>query len=143
MKTLTTANSSLMLQVDGLYPVPQKIEGYSTDDAFSSDEVTPAEVQMGVDGKLSAGYTPYPVPLKITLQADSPSMQIFDNLIAAQDASKEVYAINGVILLQGTGDKFALTKGFLTKFSPIADSKKVLQPRSFEITFESRTKSPV
>lgn len=142
-KTLTSANSSLMVQISGLYPIPQKIEGFATDDAFSSEDVTTAETQMGVDGKLSSGYTPYPVPFKLVLQADSPSMSIFDNLIAAQDAVNEVMRVDATILLQGNGDKYALTKGTLTKFTPMPDNKKILQPRTFEITFESRTKSPV
>jgi hypothetical protein len=143
MKTLTTANSSLFLQITGLYPIPQKIEGFAMDEAFATDDVTTAETQMGVDGRLSSGYTPYPVSLKIVLQADSPSMSIFDNLIAAQDAANEVYRIDASALLQGTGDKYAFIKGTLTKFTPMSESKKILQPRTFEFVFESKTKSPV
>lgn len=141
-KTLTTANSALTLQIVGLYPVPQIIEGYSTDESFMAEDVTTGEAQMGVDGKLSAGFIPYPTVFKVTLQADSPSMAIFDNVLAAQQASRELYVFNGTILLQGNGDKYAMSRGFLLKASPMAGSKKILQPRSFEITFENCSKAP-
>jgi hypothetical protein len=142
MKTLTTANSAFSLQIAGLYPVPQSIQGYATDDSFSTDDVNPVETMMGVDGKLSGGFTPYPTKLKISLQADSDSNAIFDNWLAAQSASKEAYVANGIIILQGTNDKYVFTKGFLTSASPMSSSKKVLQPRHYEITFEACSKAP-
>ena len=54
MATLTTANSVFMLGVANLYNVPVKIEGYTTDDSFMAEDVTNAEVMMGLDGKMSA-----------------------------------------------------------------------------------------
>ena len=63
MATLTSANSAFSLQIANLYPVPQSIQGYAADDAFAVDDVEPVETVMGVDGKLSGGYTPYPIKL--------------------------------------------------------------------------------
>lgn len=143
MSTLTTANSAFALQIAGLYPIAQSIQGYATDDSFAADDIEPAEVMMGVDGHLSGGYTPVPKKLNVTLQADSASNAIFDNWISAQDAAKEIYIANAIISLAGTGDKYAFTRGILTSASPMAGSKKVLQPRKFVITFESCSKSPV
>lgn len=142
-KTLTTANSALALQVEGLYPVPQQIQGYATDDSFSAGDVTVGEAQMGVDGKLSAGYTPYTTPLTIVLQADSASNDVFDNILAAQAAQRELFVCNATIFIQGTGDKYALTRGFMLTASPMPSSKKILQPRTFVITFEKCSKAPV
>lgn len=142
MATLTTANSALALQIAGLYPVPQNIQGYAADDAFMADDVDPVEVQMGVDGHLSGGYTPYPTKLNIALQADSASNAIFDNWLAAQVAAKEVYIANATIIIQGTGEKYAFTRGFVTSATPMSGSKKILQPRKFVITFEQCTKAP-
>jgi hypothetical protein len=142
VSTLTTANSALALQSAGLYPIPQSIQGYATDDAFAVDDVEPVETMMGVDGKLSGGYVPYPTKLHITLQADSASNAIFDNWLSAQVAAKELYIANATILLQGTGEKFVFTRGFLTAAAPMSSSKKILQPRKFVITFEQCTKAP-
>ncbi len=60
MATLTSANSVLMLTVGGVFSVPQKIEGYASDSAFTFDAAKPAQVTMGVDGRMSAGYVPVP-----------------------------------------------------------------------------------
>lgn len=141
--TLTNANSVLMLAVAGIFPVPQQLQGFSTDDMFSSPDVAPAEVVMGVDGKLSAGYTPYPTVMDITLQADSPSCSLFDTWKTAQDTAREVFFADMTIVLPGTGQKFAATHGALTSASPMPSGKKVLQPRKWQITFEHVTPSPV
>lgn len=143
MSTLTTANSAISLMVRGLFPTPQKLQGYATDDSFAAEDVTPGEVQMGVDGQLSAGYVPYATALTFTLQADSPSIAMFDAVLEAQKAQKEMFIFDGTIILQGTGQKYAMTKGFLTSATPMSSGKKVLQPRKFTITFENVSPAPV
>ena len=143
MSTLTTANSILLLTVAGLYPTPLPIQGYATDDAFATEEVENAETMMGVDGNLSAGFTPYPVPLHINLQADSLSMDIFDAWIGAEQIARDKYVAGATILIQGTGSLYTFKRGFLTRFAPMPEAKKVLQPRRFTITFEQLTKGPV
>ncbi len=142
MATLTTANSALAIAVRGLFPVPQNIEGYATDDSFSVEDVNPVEVMIGVDGKLSAGFTPYLTVMTIMLQADSVSVAMFDSMLAAQAANKELFYMDGVLIVQGTGKKYAMTKGVLSTATPAETGKKVLQPRKYTITWESMTKAP-
>lgn len=137
MSTLTSANSALSLQITDLYPVPQAIQGYATDDMFSVADIATAEVLMGVDGKLSGGYTPVPKVFEIGLQADSPSNEIFEIWMNAQDAKTDLYIANATILLRSTGRSYALTRGILTMASPMPAAKKILQLRKFQITFES------
>lgn len=143
MSTLTTANSAVSLIVRGLFPVPQQLQGYATDDSFATEDVQPMEVQMGVDGKLSAGYVPYATPITFTFQADSPSTAMFDVVLEAQKAQKEGFIFDGTIVLQGTSEKYACTKGYLTSATPMSSAKKMLQPRKFTITFENVSKAPV
>jgi len=143
MATLTTANSAVSVVVRGLFPVPQHLQGYATDDSFATEDVNPMEVQMGVDGQLSGGFVPYATPITFTLQADSPSIAMFDTVLEAQKASKEGFIFDATILIQGTGDKYACTKGFLTTATPMSTAKKTLQPRKFTLTFQDVTKAPV
>lgn len=143
MSTLTTANSAASLVVRGLFPVPQHLQGYATDDSFATEDVQPMEVQMGVDGQLSAGFVPYPTAITFTLQADSPSTDMFDTVLEAQKAQKEGFIFDGTIIIQGTGAKYAMTKGFLTSATPMSTAKKMLQPRKFTITFQDVSKAPV
>ena len=143
MATLTSANSVLMLGVANLFNIPVKIEGYATDDMFSIADADSGEIMMGCDGKLSAGFTPYPKVMDITLQADSASNNVFDAIIAAESTSREKYELNGTILLPGTGRLYALTRGFIGKISPMPGAKKTLQSRKFEITFQDISVAPV
>lgn len=143
MKTLTNANSAFSLAVRGLFPVPQALQGYATDDSFAVDDVQPGEVMMGVDGKLSAGYVPYATMITWTFQADSDSVDMFDEVLEAQKANKEMFIFDGTGIIQGTGAKYAMTKGYLTSATPMSTGKKVLQPRKFTITFEACSKAPV
>ena len=90
MATITSANSVLTLAVNGLFPVPQVIQGYAVDDAFEGEAVQQAEILMGVDGVLSAGKVFVPYKMTIHLQADSPSIFLFDAWRNAQDAAVDV-----------------------------------------------------
>jgi hypothetical protein len=135
--TITSANSVMTLVVAGLFPSPVQIQGYAMDEAFATEAFDLAEVQMGVDGRMTAGYTPNPTKMTITLQADSPSKDIFTTLIQATKTAREVFYVSGSIALPSTGEAFTLTRGILTNTQQLPDAKKVLQPMKFVITWES------
>ncbi len=137
MATLSTANSILALSVQSIFPIPVKIQGFAVDDSFSVDEVENAEIMMGVDKRLSAGFIPYAVNLDIQLMADSPSNSFFDTWIQQEYTVSDKYVASGTILLQGNGALYTFTRGFLSKFAPVTSAKKILQPRKYTITFES------
>lgn len=139
--TITSANSVFTIVVPGLFPAPVQLRGYSSDKAFTTEAVDLAEVQMGVDGRMTAGFTPNPVKQTITLQADSPSKDIFTALIQAMKTAREVYFVSGSISLPSTGESFTLTRGILTNAKQIPDAQKVLQPMDFVITWESVSRS--
>lgn len=143
MSTLTTANSAVTVVVRGLFPVPQHLQGYATDDSFATEDVNPMEVQMGVDGQLSAGFVPYSTAITFTFQADSPSIAMFDTVLEAQKSQKEGFIFDATIIIQGTGEKYACTKGFMTTATPMSTAKKMLQPRKFTLTFQDVSKAPV
>jgi hypothetical protein len=92
---------------------------------------------MGVDGRMTAGYTPNPVRQTISLQADSPSKQIFTAIANAMKAAREVFYISGTIDLPSTGESFVCTRGILQAVKPLPDAGKVLQPMDFMIVWES------
>jgi len=139
--TITSANSVFTLVVAGLFPAPVQLKGYASDKAFTTEAVDLAEVQMGVDGRMTAGFVPNPVKQTITLQADSPSKDIFTAMIQAMKTAREVFYISGSIALPSTGEAFTLTRGILTNAKQIPDAQKVLQPVDYVITWESVNRS--
>lgn len=142
MSTLTSANSVLALSIAGLYPVPQIIQGYATDDAFAFPDVKSAETMMGVDGFLSGGYTPYPTIQEISLQADSVSNLIFDTWLSAQNTAREIYIANATIIYPSLSSIFTFTRGIMTSNSPLPTAKAILQPRRYQITWQNVSRAP-
>lgn len=136
-RTLTSANSSLIIAIPDVFPVPLPVEGYATDDAFAVEQFTTAEAVMGVDGKMSAGYMPAIKPLTITLQADSPSLEIFDAWIGAMESAREVFYAEVTIVIPSIDKTYNLRKGALTNAMKLPPAKKTLQPVPYVIAFES------
>ena len=139
MGTITSANSVFTLSIPDVFPSPVQLEGYAVDDAFDTENVDTAEAQIGVDGRLSAGFTPYLVKQTIHLQADSDSLDVFENWRGAMSAATEVLFASCTILLPSTGRVYVGTKGVLTKAKPLPDAKKVLGPQAYEVTWETLT----
>ena len=135
--TITSANSIFTIVVPGMFPVPVQLQGYATDKAFATDPFDIAEVNMGVDGRMTAGYTPMPIKQTISLQADSPSKSIFNLLIQTMKTVKTVFYMSGTIVLPSTGESYTLTRGILTQAKQMPDAQKVLQAMDYVITWES------
>ena len=135
-RTLTAANSIITLTVAGLFDVPQQLQGFAADDIFDIDQVDSAEVVMGVDGKLSAGWIPKEIKQSFSLQADSASTDFFEGWYTAQQSARELYIAGAVIWLPATGRKYTMTRGFLTNYSASPNAKRILQPRKFMVTWQ-------
>ena len=143
MADITSANAVLILAVPLILPVVTQIQGFSTDDIFDTEDVTPIETRMGVDGTLSAGFVFTEKPMTITLMAGSPSTAFFDQWMLGMQANIAVAPAHGNITLTSINQSYVLANGFLTRFKPISDGRKVLEPRKFRITWQSITPLPV
>ena len=138
-RTITSANSVFALAIAGLFNAPVILDGYAADSAFGVDSVASAETHMGVDGKMSAGKILNATKMKVHFEADSLSVDIFDQWSSAQNAQREIYFANATITLPGVGKSYTLTKGVLTTYKPFPDAAKTLKSVEYEITWESVT----
>lgn len=142
--TLSIAPPAFAPQVSAtLFAAPATLQGYAADDAFATEPLNSVEVLMGVDGILSAGFVYVPVRQTVVLQGDSVSNDLFDLWWNAMQTTKDVYFAQGVIVLTTLQKKYALLNGTLTTYQPIADVKKLLQPRRHGITWQAVTVGPV
>jgi len=136
-QTITSANSKFTLVVAALGLGPYTLQGYSADTAFAADPVDIAETQMGVDGNMSAGYTPYISPIQITMQADSPSIPEFiDPWAGGMKIAREVAFANAVIDIPGNGKSYICTKGVLKRLTPLPPHGKVQGSCVYTIDFQ-------
>ena len=139
--TITSANSVVTLSVAGLFPNPQQLQGFAAERAWESDSIEMAEIQMGVDGRMTAGRIFNPVPQNFSLQADSPSQAIFDAMVSAMESTREIFYISGTIDLPSTGNSYIGTRGVLRNVKKIPDAGRVLQAMTFTIVWQSLTKT--
>lgn len=142
MASLTGVNSIIQISVANLFPVPQQLQQFSAENIFETDEIETAETSMGVDGKLSAGLIYVEIPQSYNLQANSPSVLVFDQIYQAQIAAQDVYPINASITLPSLGVTYTMTNGFLKKYPPTANVAKIAQPRKFTIVWERVSSAP-
>lgn len=146
MSTITSASVSFILsaRIASIFPSgPFAVEGFATDDAVTAETVDAGEARMGVDGRASFAYVPRLVKQSIKLQADSPSIALFQTLIAAQDTLREVVILDGVLTYKATNRSYALVKGALTRMTPHEPSKRTLEAVDYEITWETVQPAPV
>ncbi|NTU49334.1 MAG: hypothetical protein HGA87_00300 [Desulfobulbaceae bacterium] len=133
---INSSNSVIILTIPGLYTGVQ-IQGFSTDNIFSSEDVEMAEIMMGADGKLSAAFVPNPTPMVITLQADSPSNEVFDFWARQQKTNRTLYKATMIVTISSISKSYVCSNGFFQKSKVMPDAAKVLQPRPYTIVFES------
>jgi hypothetical protein len=137
MASITSANAVYLLSINALYNTAQQLQGFSADEIYATDPLESAEVLMGVDGILSAGFVYVPVKQMVSLQADSASNNIFENWWTSQQQIKDVYFATGIITLPSISKQFTLTQGVLSTFPPTPDAGKTLKPRKYGITWQS------
>ena len=137
MTTLTVANIAFTISVPDVFPVPFPVQGFSQDDVVEFPEVKPTEVLMGVDRRKSSGYVAHLIPLRITLQADSPSIFFFERWWQTLDQVTDDLPASASIISQSLGKAWAFSNGTLTSYPPGPQGKKLFQPQRFELMFES------
>ncbi len=142
MATLTSANAQLAIAVAGIFSAPQLIQGFAMDDAFTSEAIEQAEVQIGVDGEMSAAKVWVPYPITIHLMASSPSLRVFETWRQQQDANADVFVARGTIVIPSIAMTYDLVRGYLTKATPFPGAKKILEASQYEITWNRIVSSP-
>lgn len=143
MPSITSANAVITMSIAGLFAAPQQLQGFAADDIFSTDAIDASEVSMGMDGILSAGYVPAAISQNFMLQANSVSVDMFDQWYLAQRQIRDVFFAQGTIVLSSISAKYALVNGVLRNYPPIADAARTLRPRRFTIVWESVTTQPL
>lgn len=143
MGTITSANSSFVLTVPDVFPLPQILQGYAADDAFTQEAFDLTETRMGVDGILSGGYTPTPKRITVMLQPDSIALAVFLNWKAAIEAAKETFIGTGNILYPSISLGFTLGTVFFKNSQGLPSAKKVLEPFPAVLEYQDLTSFPI
>lgn len=142
-RTITSADSSFAISSADFALAATLLQGYAADASFAMGAQQTVEASLGVDGKTSFGWVPRNYEQTITLQADSPSIDIINGIVLAQDAARAVYRLNAAITLPGQGKSYILSNGAITQHQAMPDAARTLQPQTFTITWSSVKEVPL
>lgn len=135
-RNITSANATIVMTVEELFPSGFQLEQFSTDLALSQGDDTLAETRMGVDGQMVAGFIPSILAVTISLEPSSPSMEQMNTLYKAMKTNMRVYEISLVVDIPSLGKSYTYSGGVLKTGRLVPDIKKVLDPVSYGIDFE-------
>lgn len=125
--TLTVANSSIVLTVEGLYPNGVPLTGYAADNVFEAAAVENGEFSMGIDGNYSAGYVFNPIPFTLTFQADSPSVQVLQEIWQREQSIRDKLRTGLTVALPSANLRYVLRNGFMQSYQA-PSGQRILQP---------------
>ncbi len=140
---ITSANAVLLLSIPLLLPTPIQLQGFAADDIYDSDDIDAADTVMGADGKLSGGVVLAMVAQNIRFQADSPSIPTIDALYQSQRAAVAIFGLQMNVTLTSVGTSYQCFNGILRRWKLLPDAKRILQPRTARIEWESIIPTPV
>lgn len=143
MGTITSANSSFVLSVPGVFVVPQVIQGYAADDAFTQEAFDLVETRMGVDAILSGGFIPSPKRITVMLQPDSIALATFLQWKAAMEAAVEAFPGSAQIAYPSISLGFALGTVFFKNSQGMPSAKKVIEPFPAILEYATLVASPI
>ena len=123
--TITSANAVLMLRCKGVYDNFIKLQGFQADNAWGFGDANIGESRMGVDGKQSIGYTPHEVEWTLFLEANSPSVDIMENIRKDFNANMESRLIDIVVEVPSVKKRFKAS-GALIKLTGGISGEKLL-----------------
>lgn len=136
-RDITSADVAATMTIETLYPSGFLLQQFSADQALIADAVQELESRMSLDGKLSAGYTPVPKTVNITLEPNSPSVPYLATLMQSQRSSKRPFEVSLTVFIRATGVTRYFNHGFLQSGTPMSGIGKTLQPMTFSFVFES------
>lgn len=139
---ITSADATILMIVEGLFPVGFQLEKFAADGAWSVENRQVAETRMGVDGQMAAGWVPQIKQVTFTLEADSPSLPFLEQIIANQEQKRTLYPISLLITIPSIGKIYSYTKGVFHDVSDVSAGEQVLGTREFTLNFEKMDTLP-
>lgn len=132
---ITSANATVLIQVEGIIPVPTQLHHFSTDGIAQAGTFTVAEARMGVDGYLAAGQTPKPAELTITLEANTPSERLLDSISKAMQREQTIFNVTITIRVPALKSTFVYTDGVLIDCPSMNNLGTTIDKTAWKFTF--------
>lgn len=137
MADITSANSIIVLSCEDLYPTGVQLQNFSADQSISEGDEEIASTRMGVDGHMAAGWIPAVKNVTISIEANSPSVDVFDIIYKASQTNRKTYRLTLSVSIPATGKSLTYRNGVLKNWKLLPDHKQVLDPINAVMDFEA------
>ena len=141
--SITSANTTFTITIAGLFSAPQQIQQYKVEDAFDSEAVNNGEIVKGVDNFIAAGWLPTLPKLNVSLMANSPSNDIFDQWFQEEQQQMNKLIGQGIITVPGISTQYTLINAYLSDFMHVPGAKKTMEGRKFSLILDDISYSPI
>lgn len=135
-KDITSATAKIKL-ISAVTPAGVNFEQYSADNAWGKEVAKVIESRMGVDGKISFGYTPAVRSASFTFQPNSPTLDALQRIVSTQNTAMKPIVCQLVISLGSVDKSFMLNNACITNGDLLPAGAKVLEPVEVNIEYES------
>lgn len=137
MNDITSANSVIVLTCDDLYPAGVQIQNFSADQSITQDDAEIAATEMGVDGAMAAGWIPSIKSVTLSIQASSPSCEVFDTIYKAAQTNRSLYRLGMTVSIPSTGKTVTYKGGVLKNWKLLPDHNQTLGAINAVMDFET------
>jgi hypothetical protein len=134
---ITSANSTLILTVNTLFPAGLALQMFSVDQGINMEEVVVADTRMSLDGHMVAGYIPSVKTVQIGLEPASPSYEALCQLYRLTEQRRGFYECSMVLTLPDLngGAIFSWSKGVLIGGTILPPVQQLLNPTTWTFRF--------
>lgn len=132
---ITSANATLVLTVEEVFPSGVKLEQFATDQSWSMNESTIAVTRMGVDGQMVAGWVPNIKEVTIMLEASSPSYLSMAQVYQAMEQKRGLYRCTLTATIPSIKKTITWTQGVMVTGTPVPSAQQVLAPTTWGFHF--------
>ena len=123
---ITSANATMVMIVEDLYPAGVPITNFSTDQMIDGDEHEYAQARI---------FVPNPWNVTISLEASSPSFKVMQTLAQVMVTNKCTYEVSLIITVPALNQVHVYRKGVLLTGKGLPGIRKTLEPTQWKFTF--------
>lgn len=136
---ITSANSTLILTVNTIFPAGLPLQMFSVDTGINMEEVTVADTRMSLDGHMVAGYIPTIKTVQIGLEPASPSYEALCQLYRLTEQRRGFYECGLVLTIPDLngGSVFTWSKGVLVSGTILPPVQQLLQATTWTFRFNN------
>ena len=137
-RTLTATDAIVAVSVQGLFSVPQIVDGFEIDNAWQLSDTTIAQTVMTLDGELTGGYVPSIVDFTVNILPTSNSKQFFD--VWMQNSRQNQTMFKGLfnITIPALSANYTLSNVILVTGKVLPNVNSILQPVSYKFQVSSK-----